>query len=67
MIKITINALAVLSSKQDNARGRAIAYNLVLIAGSGALVKDRADAIGVVKGEIATLESNIAQRCGHAM
>ena len=61
------NDLAVLSSKQDNARSRAIAYNLVLVVGSGALVKDRSDAIGIVKGEIAALESNIAQRCVQAM
>lgn len=59
------NALATLSSKQDSARSRAIAYNLLLIVGSGALVKDRADQIGVVKGEIAAIESNIAQRCGN--
>ena len=58
------SALAELSKKQDNARSRAIAFNLLLIVGSGALVKDRADQIGIVKGEIAALESNIATRCG---
>ena len=58
------NALAVLSAKQDNARSRAIAYNLLLVVGSGALVRDRSVQIGLVKGEIAALDSNIAQRCG---
>lgn len=58
------NALATLSAKQDNARSRAIAYNLLLVVGSGALVKDRSDQIGIVKGEIAALDSTIAQRCG---
>ncbi|MDC0069349.1 hypothetical protein OAL10_11260 [Gammaproteobacteria bacterium] len=58
------NALAALSDKQDNARSRAIAYNLLLVVGSGALVKDRSDQIGVVKGEIAAIESTIAQSCG---
>ena len=58
------NVLAALSEKQDNARSRAIAYNLVLIVGSGALVKDRSYQIGVVKGQIAAIDSNIAQRCG---
>ena len=57
-------ALAILSKKQDNARTRAITYNLLLIVGSGALVKDRADQIAIVKGEIAAIESNMVRRCG---
>lgn len=59
------NALAALSEKQDNARSRAIAYNLLLVVGSGALVKDRSDQIGIVKGEIAAIDSNIVQNCGN--
>lgn len=49
-------ALAALSKKQSSARARSIAYNILLVAGSGALAKDRADQIGVVKGELLAIE-----------
>jgi hypothetical protein len=57
--------LAELSGKQDTARSRGIAYNILLIPGAGALAKDRAPEIGETKGNILALESNIAQRCGN--
>ena len=50
-------ALANLSEKQSGARARGIAYNLLLIPGAGALAKDRAGEIGVLKGELLALES----------
>ena len=58
--------LADLSGKQDSARARGIAYNILLIPGAGALTKDRAPEIGETKGNISALESNIAKRCGNA-
>jgi len=57
--------LAGLSGKQDSARARGIAYNLLLIPGAGALAKDRSTEIGAAKGNILALESSIAQRCGN--
>jgi hypothetical protein len=56
--------LAKLSGKQDSARARGIAYNLILIPGAGALAKDRAPEIGEAKGNILALDSSIAMRCG---
>ena len=52
--------LADLSGKQDAARARAAAYNLVLIVGAGALVRDRSDEIGEVKGRIAIVEEELS-------
>jgi len=58
--------LADLSGKQDSARSRGIAYNILLIPGAGALAKDRVPEIGETKGNILALESTIAQKCGSA-
>ena len=57
--------LAGLSGKQDSARARGIAYNLLLIPGAGALAKDRSTEIGQAKGNILALEAGIAARCGN--
>ena len=51
--------LADLSSKQSASRARGIAYNLILLPGLGALSKDRAEAIGQVKGRILAVEESL--------
>lgn len=49
--------LADLSGKQDAARTRAAVYNLFLVVGSGAMVRDRSDEIGEVKGKLTAVEA----------
>ena len=57
-------AVAALSQKQTSARRRSIAYNWLLVVGSGALTKDRSEALGRAKGELLAIKSAEAQNCG---
>ena len=57
-------AVATLSQKQTSARRRSIAYNWLLVVGSGALTKDRSEALGRAKGELLAIKSADAQNCG---
>ena len=57
-------AVATLSQKQTSARRRSIAYNWLLVVGSGALTKDRSEALGRAKGELLAIKSAEAQNCG---
>lgn len=56
-------AVATLSEKQTSARRRSIAYNWLLVVGSGALTKDRSEALGRAKGELLAIEAALPQVC----
>ena len=56
-------AVAALSEKQTSARRRSIAYNWLLVVGSGALTKDRSEALGRAKGELLAIEAALPQVC----
>ena len=56
-------AVAALSEKQTSARRRSIAYNWLLVVGSGALTKDRSEALGRAKGEVRAIEAAVGQVC----
>ena len=58
-----VAAVAALSEKQTSARRRSIAYNWLLVVGSGALTKDRSEALGRAKGELLAIEAALPQVC----
>ena len=56
-------AVRALTEKQTSARRRSIAYNWLLVVGSGALTKDRSEALGRAKGELQAIKAAEVQIC----